>query len=146
MINGYKFDITTNPATLTINKTFEKLASIFNSEAYRIIKQLRADYPDMAIVRTEGNKKTTRRSITFAQMEQYISIFDENGMLQEQFEKVKVMSKIQASPYKYVKTWFENQFPNYTKQVAFDENGKMSFVEESKTAEGVTPEKAIKVA
>ncbi len=136
MTNGYKLDITTNPATLTINKTFEKQASVFNSQAYQIIKQIRADYPDVKIVRAEGNKKASRRSITFAQMGQYISIFDENGMLQEQFEKVRAMSKIQASPYKYVKTWFENQFPNYTKQVAFDDNGKMSFVEEEKTAEG----------
>ena len=141
MINGYKIDITTDPATLTINKTFEKQASIFNSEAYKIIKQLRVDYPKMVIVRTERNKNTNRKSITFAQMGQYISIFDENGVLQEQFEKVKAMSKIQASPYKYVKTWFENQFPNYTKQVAFDENGKMSFVEESKAAEGDAIEK-----
>jgi len=133
---GYKLDITTNPATLIINKTFEKQASVFNSQAYQTIKQIRADYPDVKIVRAEGNKKASRRSITFAQMGQYISIFDENGMLQEQFEKVRAMSKIQASPYKYVKTWFENQFPNYTKQVAFDDNGKMSFVEEEKTAEG----------
>ena len=132
---GYKLDITTNPTTLTINKAFEKQASVFNSQAYQIVKQIRVDYPDVKIVRAEGNKKANRRSITFAQMEQYISIFDEDGMLQEQFEKVRAMSKIQANPYKYVKTWFENQFPNYTKQVAFDDNGKMSFVEEENTAE-----------
>lgn len=132
---GYKLDITTNPTTLTINKAFEKQASVFNSQAYQIVKQIRADYPDVKIVRAEGSKKASRRSITFAQMGQYISIFDEDGMLQEQFEKVRAMSKIQANPYKYVKTWFENQFPNYTKQVAFDDNGKMSFVEEEKTEE-----------
>lgn len=133
---GYKLDITTTIATLTINKAFEKQASVFNSQAYQIIKQIRADYPDVRIVHAEGNKKGNHKSITFVQMEQYISIFDENSMLQGQFDKVKAMSKIQASPYKYVKTWFENQFPNYTKQVAFDENGKMSFVDEPKAAEG----------
>ena len=47
------------------------------------------------------------------------------------FEKVKAIAKVQSSPYHYVKTWFENQFPHYNEQVEFDEDGAEWTTDES---------------
>ena len=35
----------------------------------------------------------------------------------------KKLSRVQPMPYKYVKTWFEKNFPYYSDQPAFDEDG-----------------------
>lgn len=124
MTKGYNYDAITN--TLTITKGFEKKAAVLGSEEYNIIKSIRGDYPNVTVQLTEPSKKAARKTITFKQIEAYIGIFDdEEKTLLGQFEKVKVLSKVQRSPYKYVMKWFENQFPNYQEQVNFDDQGKM---------------------
>lgn len=55
------------------------------------------------------------------------------------FKKVKAISKVQSSPYYYVKTWFEHQFPNYTEQVVFGEDGTITFVKREKNAAAEVP-------
>lgn len=132
-VSGYSYDILTN--TLTVTDSFLKRASKLGSREYETVKRYRAENPDIKITKIERNK-TSRKSITFKQMEAYILLFDdEKKTVSSQFAKVKSMSKIQASPYNYVKKWFEAQFPNYTKQVKFDENGKISFVKEDEKKE-----------
>ena len=46
---NYKMDFTTN--TLTITKDFEKKAMNVNSVEYQTLKQLKADFPSLRIVR-----------------------------------------------------------------------------------------------
>ena len=42
--------------------------------------------------------------------------------LLEVFETVKALSKVCASPYKYVRDWFETQFPDYQTVPVFKDN------------------------
>ena len=41
----------------------------------------------------------------------------------KEFNAVKDMSKGQQSPYNYVKTWFMENYANYSEQPVFDEAG-----------------------
>ena len=129
-MTNYTFNQLTN--TLTVTAAFLKKAGIYNSREYNIIKALRKDFPEMKIETVA--KKNTVHHITFAQMKEFLSFIDNeiNTNYLEQYEKVKTLSKIQASPYNYVKTWFENSFPNYAKQVTWA-NGKMEFITEGES-------------
>ena len=119
MINGYNYDALTN--TLTISESFAKKASKVGSTEYCIILKLRRDCPELKIQPAE--KKEGKKGLTYSQMEAFIDHHRNASELKATFEKVKKLSRIQPMPYKYVKTWFENNFPYYSDQPAFDEDG-----------------------
>ena len=131
MSNSYSFDHITN--TLTVTAAFLKKAGILNSAEYKIIKDFRADNPDMKIVKAESSKKNVKHHIKMAQMVQFITVWDSKNKTTylDQYETVKALSKIQASPYKYVEVWFQKTFPNWQNQVDFNNDGTMSFVTKS---------------
>lgn len=136
---NYNYDVLNN--TLTVSEKFLKAAGKYNSPEYTVVKKLRADNPAMEIVVAKKQKSVTK-NLTFKQMEGFIEVVDADKA--PLFEKVKAISRVQPSPYHYVKTWFVRQFPNYTEQVVFGEDGSMTFVkkEEASAATGADTEKA----
>ncbi len=114
MKNSYKIDFVNN--TLTMSKAFEDALNNPSSEEYKLVQQIRADFPSMQIVRktrrAPKNCRPTKR-LTYANMEIYMSVFKNADELLAQFEIVKKRSVGQNSPYGYVRKWFEAQFPNY---------------------------------
>jgi len=119
---GYNFDIVSN--TLTASAAFLKKASQLNTPEYATVKQLRADNPGMAIVKAEKRSYENRPvNITFKKMEEFIGLCADSEERLKEFAKVKALSKIQASPYKYVKTWFLDNYANYSDQPEFDAQG-----------------------
>lgn len=135
-MNSYTYDITTN--TLTVSASFLRKAGILNSVEYNIVKQIRADYPDVTIVKAPAKKSKVQR-LTLPQMVEYINLWDQqNGTkFKAKYDLVKQMSKIQANPYKYVKTWFEANFPNWQQQVTIDDAGRIHYPE--KLAAAIQP-------
>lgn len=124
MINatGYSYDAMNN--TLTCSASFLKNASALNSPEYLIIKKLNEDNANMSIVLAA--RKSSDRSafnITFRKMEDYIKLCNNSADRLAAFSKVKSISKIQSSPYHYVKTWFLENYANYSEQPEFDEDG-----------------------
>ncbi len=124
MINatGYSYDAMKN--TLTCSASFLKNASALNSPEYLIIKKLKEDNPNMNIV--PAAKKSFDRNafnISFRKMEDYIKLCNNSNDRLTEFGKVKSISKIQSSPYHYVKTWFLDNYANYSDQPEFDEDG-----------------------
>ena len=117
--SGYKFDIFTN--TLTITDSFAKKAASYNSPEYNIMTKLRADNPDLQIVKAE--KRKAHKAISFKEMENYISLCDNKENRLKEFKTVQALAKIQPSPYQYVKTWFLNNYANYSEQPLFDDKG-----------------------
>ena len=114
MKNTYKIDFAAN--TITLTKAFEEAAANMESAEYRMLLQLRADFPTMQIIRkTRRAPKTANpnRNLTYANMERYMSVFKNAAELEEQFKIVKEMSKGQPNAYNYVKGWFVKQFPDY---------------------------------
>lgn len=121
-IAGYSYDAISN--TLTMTAAFAKKASQLNTPEYHIVRQLRNDNPGMKIEKSAAKTPANRPlNITFAKMEEFIKQCRDSKDRLEAFKKVKTLSKIQASPYKYVKTWFLNNYANYSEQPAFDADG-----------------------
>ncbi len=128
---GYYYDALNN--TLNVTATFLKKASVLGSKEYEIIQAFRKNTPNVNIQKVDSKRKASNPTISYKQMEKYIEIFDdENKTIKGQFEKIRQMSQIQPSPYKYVKKWFEGRFPDYQKQVTFDDNGNMIVREDEK--------------
>ena len=121
-IAGYSYDAISN--TLTMTAAFAKKASQLNTPEYHIVRQLRSDNSGMEIKKSAAKAPANRPlNITFKKMEEYIAQCRDSKDRLEAFKKVKALSKIQASPYKYVKTWFLNNYANYSEQPEFDADG-----------------------
>ena len=119
-MTGYKINFAAN--TITITSDFEKAANDPNTEQYRLLKQIQADYPVMRISRmTRRSPKACNPSkgLTYANMERYINVYENAAELLERFEVVKECAASQTNSYMYVKSWFVAQFPNYKKLPAF---------------------------
>ena len=122
MMTGYNYDAITN--TLTMTASFAKKASQLNTPEYNTVRQLRLDNPGMkiekAIRKTPSNQPM---NATFAQMEGFIAKCANSEERLDVVEKIKALSKIQASPYAYVRKWFLENYANYSEQPEFDANG-----------------------
>ena len=74
-MKNYTINYTDNGITITITKSFAKEAGIYNSEAYNILKGLRADFPDCKVelkkIKRNPEKKTYGK-LTYERMEKYI--------------------------------------------------------------------------
>lgn len=152
-MTGYNYDAITN--TLTMTASFAKKASQLNTPEYNTVRQLRLDNPGMkiekAIRKTPSNQPM---NATFAQMEGFITKCANSEERLDVFEKIKALSKIQASPYAYVRKWFLEHYANYAEDPEFDANGfvivktksqmeaekKAKAQEEAKRAEEATAE------
>ena len=114
-LKGYKIDFVKN--TLTLNYKFADAAfNDYGSPEYRRMKDILADFPQLKVIVEAGRKITTTRKtkrLTYDNMRTYIGQFDNAEELEAMFDKVQLMSKPLASPYKYVQDWFKAQFPNY---------------------------------
>ena len=70
----------------------------------------------MKIVEKAGRTITTPRPtkrLTYENMAKHIMAYNNADELLARFETVKAASVVVKSPYKYVRDWFEAQFPNY---------------------------------
>ena len=135
------FDFLRN--VLTCSASYLKKASQLGTEEYREVLQYRHDNPGMTIEVMEKKSAANRpASITFAQMEKFISLCRDSENRLNQFQKIKSLSKIQSSPYSYVKTWFLNNYANYSEQPEFDEEGFVIVKTKSQTESEAVAQKA----
>ena len=76
--------------------------------------QLRTQNPGFEIVLKEIKKKEGKKSyrnLTYANMREYIITREgEKSETVAEFDRVMALSKIQAGPYAYVKTWFLKKY------------------------------------
>ena len=125
VVKGYKIDYTAN--TVFVNYKFyaEAQRDFFSPEA-EMLRKIKEAFPSMKIVEKAGKNITTARPtkrLTYENMVKHIKAYDNAEELLERFETVKKASAVVKSPYKYVRDWFEAQFPNYNKPVSFTEKG-----------------------
>lgn len=123
MTKGYKIDYVNN--TLTISKAFEDAAAVPYSEEYKLLLQIRADFPNLTVVRKARRASATKKynkNMTYANMEKYMSVFQNAAELLAQFAVVKRQSKLEKSPYQFVLSWFVKQFPDYQELPNFSDN------------------------
>lgn len=113
-VKGYKLDFVNN--VLVMNYTFTTEAQKFGTPEYKLLKAIQEDFPHLKPVTVSGRKQKTpkqNKRLTYANMEKYLSVFDNSKELLAQFVKVKAASAASKSPYKYVCDWFKDQCPNY---------------------------------
>ena len=123
-MKNYKMDFTTN--TLTITKDFEKKAMNVNSVEYQTLKQLKADFPSLRIVRKVSPKrKSSLARPTYDKMVKFLSCQANSAILLKEFAEVREYSKAQENPYQFVREWFFANFPNYQSLPKFDEAGNL---------------------
>ena len=122
-ITGYKLDFSTN--TLTVNYKFHRAMSDFGSPEYLRYKEIMTDFPHLTVVVKAGRTITTTRPtkrLTYENMDSYIGCYENRDELRTAFAIVRQKSKLVASPYKYVRDWFEAQFPDYRNAIGSDKN------------------------
>ena len=122
-VKGYKLDFATN--TLTINYKFHKALSDYGSPEYNRYHAIMTDFPNLTVVVKAGREITTTRPtkrLTYPNMETYMSSFENADALLNRFTIVQERSKALASPYKYVRDWFQAQFPEYKDSTIFEES------------------------
>lgn len=120
-MKGYHINFTQN--TMTITSAFQTAANNPASEEYKLLAQIKADYPTMKIIRK--SRRTAKRcnpskGLTYANMERYMKVYKNAAELLEQFEKVKKLAAVHPNRYLYVKNWFISQFPNYKELPDFE--------------------------
>jgi hypothetical protein len=94
-----------------------------------------------AVMTTKSIKKNpnqkNRRNLTFKNMVGFIQTQPNAKELMEEYETIQKRSKIQASPYQYVLSWFEGKFEGYNDLKQF-----MAQKEEERSAEDAASETA----
>lgn len=125
--DNYYFDYNTN--TLYVTKAFDKKASQYNSAECNTIMSLRQMFPNLTVKLAEAPKAKSK-TLSYDLMLKYIVRMPNARDLLKEYENVRLMSKCQKSPYKYVCKWFEEKFPNYGKMVSFDEKGELIWKKE----------------
>ena len=121
--NGYKVLFATN--TVVMSYKFSAAAAEYGTKEYKIMKGIRRDFPGMVEIVVSGREKKTphpNTRLTYENMEIHINAYENANDLLEVFETVKALSKVCASPYKYVHVWFVAQFPNYKSTPIFQDN------------------------
>ena len=119
-----------NENTVIMNHKFAAAAAKYGTPENKLMKNIREDFPGMAEVVVSGREQTSAKSnsrLTYENMETHIKVYENADELMDVFESVKALSKTCASPYKYVRDWFEAQFPNYKKAPVF-KDGKLTAV------------------
>lgn len=119
---GYTYDALND--ALIITEAFAKRASVLHSTECEIIREFRTTHPGRPI--ELADKKTSNNrplKLSFKQMGEFIAKCRDAEARTERFEQVKALAKIQPSPYAYVKTWFLENYANYSEQPEFDADG-----------------------
>lgn len=121
-MNCAKFNFDVFTKTLTISKTFERNAAIYQSTEQKMMKKYMEAYGDALTIRYYKSRNI-HQGLTFEQMENYIGYTREAEENLKRFQDVKELSKSQKSPYKYIKDWFLQEYSNYSATPEFDEDG-----------------------
>lgn len=119
---GYTYDALED--ALIITESFAKRASVLHSAEYEIIREFRATHPGRPINLADKKASNNRPlKLSFKQMGEFIAKCRDAEARTARFEQVKALAKIQPSPYAYVKTWFLENYANYSEQPEFDAEG-----------------------
>jgi hypothetical protein len=131
MRKDYKIDFASQ--TITITAAFEQAMSNPKSDAYKTIRKLCADFPDMRIVRRTHRTPTRYTSkqgdvsacnpyknLTYEKMERFMDALPNGAEYRKQYDFLKSpAAAIQTNGYSTVREWFIAQFPLYRKNPLF---------------------------
>ena len=126
-MNTYKVDFVAN--TITITADFAKAMNDPTSAEYKIIVQIRKDFPDMEIVRkthktpSKYQTKTGEKfncnqfkNLTYKNMETFImGLPSAEAYMNEYLFLKNYAAEVQTNGYTIIRRWFMAQFPDFRK-------------------------------
>ena len=126
-MNTYKVDFVAN--TITITAAFAKAMNDPTSAEYKIIAQIRKDFPEMEIIRkthktpSKYQTKTGEKfncnqfkNLTYKNMETFIMGLPAAEAYMEEYLFLKnYAAEVQTNGYTIIRRWFVAQFPDFRK-------------------------------
>lgn len=105
--------------TIEITKAFNKMASIYGSDEYIMLREAKLDNPGFkVVVKNPKQKKESFKGLDYKYMKKYIEAHDdEEGTLMDQYEMLRGISEeakatlVEPASYFEVKEWFFMTFP-----------------------------------
>ena len=113
---------------IVITKDFAKKASLFGTEEYRMLQEVRRDYPDyrVAVSKTKSGTKECFKGLDFSFMDNYIKrVCGEDSEQYSEFKSLRgkdddgMIMDAKSESYHKIKEWFLASFPeveNYEKK------------------------------
>lgn len=126
-MNTYKVDFVAN--TITITAAFAKAMNDPTSAEYKIIAQIRKDFPEMEIIRkthktpSKYQTKTGEKfncnqfkNLTYKNMETFIMGLPAAEAYMEEYLFLRnYAAEVQTNGYTIIRRWFVAQFPDFRK-------------------------------
>lgn len=123
--------------TATLTSAFAKRAGIVGTVEYNYLVSLRNANPGLVVLKathasptpkTDENGKTKERDpfdkVSYKAMTDYISLCRTKDAYMKEFNNIRLLSKGQPAPYKYVRMWFKAKFPLFGSiNVEYDADG-----------------------
>lgn len=107
----YKIDYISEK--ITVSKKFLKAAGVYNSPEYKLMKELRADYPAFAFEEKKIDKKAgkvTHKNLTFEKMHEHLVIrFGKDSDTVKRYDYLMEFYKTHAGRYAKIKSWYLEQ-------------------------------------
>ena len=128
-MNTYKVDFVAN--TITITAAFAKAMNDPTSAEYKIIAQIRKDFPEMEIIRkthktpSKYQTKTGEKfncnqfkNLTYKNMETFImGLPAAEAYMNEYLFLKNYAAEVQTNGYTIIRRWFVAQFPDFRKNL-----------------------------
>ena len=126
-MNTYKVDFVAN--TITITAAFAKAMNDPTSAEYKVIAQIRKDFPEMEIIRkthktpSKYQTKTGEKfncnqfkNLTYKNMETFImGLPSAEAYMNEYLFLKNYAAEVQTNGYTIIRRWFVAQFPDFRK-------------------------------
>ena len=112
--------------TAIVTKAFQKKASIYGTDEFKLWREYKAQFPDAVMttkeIKRNPNKKTSTKNMTYENMALFIKEQDNAVALMAEFKREYNKSKVQANPYRYVLAWFKQKFEDHNSYMEYFEN------------------------
>lgn len=107
--------------TAIVTKAFQKKASIYGTDEFKLWREYKAQFPDAVMttkeIKKNPNKKTSTKNMTYENMATYIKEQKDAETLMVEFKSIYNKSKVQANPYRYVLAWFKQKFEDHNSYI-----------------------------
>ena len=108
-VKGYELNVA--EGKIVITKVFQKKASVYGSNEYNVLVNLRRDLPDYQIEVKEIKKKENKKSYKGLNIDEMKRFINTRGEEEEQaFEKVLLIAEGKQGKYAMVKKWFLDNY------------------------------------
>lgn len=117
-MKNIKVDFITN--TITITKKFYEDSKEYGTEAYRTLKAVREENPQMEVVISSTNRKSSLKGIDYRYMRRFVSVMDRENL--SVFESViahfeDLYGNNSTKVFNEVRSWFLDNYPDHKEMV-----------------------------